>query len=109
MTAAPLVVVTGASHGIGRAVASAFAPQGHPLLLVARHPTPLEGLPSEQIATAAVDVSDCEALDTAIRAAEALHGPTECLVNCARFLRIGTLDDPPRCPWPPSPHAPVTF
>ncbi|MEU6704760.1 SDR family oxidoreductase [Streptomyces wuyuanensis] len=93
MAAAPLVVVTGASHGIGRAVASAFAAQGHPLLLVARHPTPLEGLPSEQIATAAVDVSDHEALETAIRAAEALHGPTECLVNCAGFLRIGTLED----------------
>ncbi|MFC5802327.1 SDR family oxidoreductase [Streptomyces formicae] len=90
--AQPLVVVTGASHGIGRAVAAAFAAERHPLLLVSRHPTPLDGLPCEQIATAAVDVSDYAALEAAIRAAEALHGPTECLVNCAGFLRIGALE-----------------
>jgi NADP-dependent 3-hydroxy acid dehydrogenase YdfG len=88
----PLIVVTGASHGIGRAAAAAFAAEQHPLLLVSRHPVPLDGLPSEQIMSAAVDVSDYAALEAAVHTAEARHGPTECLVNCAGFLRIGALE-----------------
>jgi NADP-dependent 3-hydroxy acid dehydrogenase YdfG len=87
----PLVVVTGASHGIGRAVAVRFAAEGHPLLLIARHPEPLDGIPVEQIRQAAVDVADYVALENAIREAEAVHGPTQCLVNNAGFLRIGAL------------------
>jgi NADP-dependent 3-hydroxy acid dehydrogenase YdfG len=87
----PLVVVTGASHGIGRAVAVRFAAEGHPLLLIARHPEPLGSLPVEQIRQAAVDVADYVALENAIREAEAVHGPTQCLVNNAGFLRIGAL------------------
>ncbi|MFD7444502.1 SDR family oxidoreductase [Streptomyces sp. NPDC059909] len=88
----PLIVVTGASHGIGRAVAKAFAAEEHPLLLMSRHPAALEALPPEQVVSAAVDVSDYAALEAAIRAAEDLYGPTECLVNCAGFLRIGGLE-----------------
>ncbi|WP_351232040.1 SDR family NAD(P)-dependent oxidoreductase [Streptomyces sp. NPDC002133] len=88
----PLIVVTGASHGIGRAVTEAFAAEEHPLLLVSRHPAALEGLPPEQLVRAAVDVADYAALEAAVRAAEDLYGPTECLVNCAGFLRIGGLE-----------------
>jgi NADP-dependent 3-hydroxy acid dehydrogenase YdfG len=89
----PLVVVTGASHGIGRAVARSFAADGHPLLLIARHSEPLDdGLPADQVQQASVDVTDYAAFENAIRAAEAVHGPTECLVNNAGILRIGALD-----------------
>ena len=89
----PLVVVTGASHGIGRAVARSFAAEGHPLLLIARHPEPLgDGLPADRVRQASVDVTDYAALENAIRAAEAVHGPTECLVNNAGILKIGALD-----------------
>ncbi|MBA4860854.1 SDR family NAD(P)-dependent oxidoreductase [Streptomyces sp. PSKA54] len=88
----PLVVVTGAGHGIGRAVAAAFAAEQHPLLLVSRHPTPLGGLPADQVLPAAVDVADYAALEAAVQGAEARYGPTECIVNCAGFLRIGALE-----------------
>jgi NADP-dependent 3-hydroxy acid dehydrogenase YdfG len=88
----PLVVITGASHGIGRSVARKFAADGHPLLLIARHPEPRNGLPMAQIQQASVDVANYEALENAIRAAEAIHGPTECLINNAGFLRIGELE-----------------
>lgn len=89
----PLVVITGASHGIGRAVAEKFTADGHPLLLIARHPEPLDGAPIERIRQASVDVADYEALEGAIRSAESIYGPTECLINNAGFLRIGSLEN----------------
>jgi NADP-dependent 3-hydroxy acid dehydrogenase YdfG len=89
----PLVVVTGASHGIGQAVAARFAAAGHPLLLVARHPEPLDGVAATSIRQAAVDVADYPALERAIRDAEAAYGPTECLVNNAGFLKIAPLEN----------------
>jgi NADP-dependent 3-hydroxy acid dehydrogenase YdfG len=88
----PLIVITGATHGIGRALATAFAAEGHPLLLIARHPEPLDGLPGENIRQAAVDVADFEAVQAAITEAEALYGGTECLINNAGFLKIGKLE-----------------
>jgi NADP-dependent 3-hydroxy acid dehydrogenase YdfG len=91
--AKPLVVITGASRGIGRAVAIKFAAEGHPLLLVARRPEPLDGVPPDQIRQAAVDVADSGALEKAIREAEAIYGPTECLVNNAGFLRIAPFEE----------------
>jgi NADP-dependent 3-hydroxy acid dehydrogenase YdfG len=90
-TPKPLVVVTGASHGIGRAIAAAFAADGHPLLLVARHAEKLDGIASKTILQAAVDVADYAALEAAIRDAERVHGPTSCIVNNAGFLRIRQL------------------
>jgi short-subunit dehydrogenase len=44
----PLVVITGASSGIGLAVARAFAKEGNALLLIARHMKPVDGLPADR-------------------------------------------------------------
>jgi NADP-dependent 3-hydroxy acid dehydrogenase YdfG len=92
---AGLVVVTGASAGIGEAVASAFAKAGHPVLLIARHMAPRAELHGTPVATAAVDVADAEALAAAIAAAERRFGPTACLVNNAGLLRVGALEERP--------------
>src|SRR6476619_7801503 len=78
-----LVVVTGASSGIGLALAQAFAKDGHALLLIARHMKPVDGLPAERTAYAEADVADYAALERAIRGAEAKFGKTACLVNNA--------------------------
>ncbi len=88
----PLIVITGATHGIGRALATAFAALGHPLLLIARHPEPLDGLTAENIRQAAVDVADFRAMQTAIQEAEALYGGTECIINNAGSIKIGKLE-----------------
>lgn len=40
----PLIIVTGASSGIGEATARAFSQLGHPLLLLARRLERLEAL-----------------------------------------------------------------
>ena len=79
----PLVVITGASSGIGLALARAFAKEGHALLLIARHIKPIEGLPADHTVYAPADVADYGALERAIRDAEQRFGKTACLINNA--------------------------
>ena len=94
--AKPLVVVTGASSGIGEATARAFAAQDYPLLLLARRVERMQqlGLPNALIR--GVDVRDRGAIEAAVREAEAVHGPADCLFNNAGIARLGdvTTQDP---------------
>src|SRR5262249_15910482 len=70
----PLVVITGASSGIGLALAHAFAKEGHALLLIARHMKPVDGLPGDRTVCAEADVADYGALERTIRGAEQRFG-----------------------------------
>jgi NADP-dependent 3-hydroxy acid dehydrogenase YdfG len=79
----PLVVITGASSGIGLATARAFAAAGHRLLLISRHIEPLPEFAEQSTAWAQVDVADHDALRRAIEEGEQRFGGTDCLVNCA--------------------------
>ena len=79
----PLVVITGASSGIGLALARAFAKEDNALLLIARHMTTLDGLPADRTAYAEADVADYAALERAIHGAEQKFGKTACLINSA--------------------------
>lgn len=88
--AGALVAITGASRGIGRALAWRFAQAGHALLLISRHATDADGLPPGSMQVAA-DVADSNALGEALRQGEEEHGPVECLINNAGFLKIGAL------------------
>jgi len=87
--AAPLIVITGATHGIGRALAIAFAHDGHPLLLIARHAETIEELANHPHRFAQADVTDYARLAAEIADAEQEFGPTDCLVNDAGFIHIG--------------------
>jgi NADP-dependent 3-hydroxy acid dehydrogenase YdfG len=80
-----LVVITGASSGIGRGIARAFAAEGNPLLLISRQITPLPELAGKQVRYAQADVADYAQVEAAIRAAERDFGETGCLVNGAGF------------------------
>ncbi len=79
----PLVAITGASSGIGLALARAFAREGNALVLIARHMPPAADLPAERTIYAEADVADYKALERAIRSAEARFGKTACLINNA--------------------------
>jgi NADP-dependent 3-hydroxy acid dehydrogenase YdfG len=94
--AKPLVVITGASSGIGAATAQAFAADGYPLLLLARRLDRMESLGLPNTMCRAVDVRDRAAIARAVAEAEAKYGPTDCLFNNAGIARLGdiTKQDP---------------
>jgi 3-oxoacyl-[acyl-carrier protein] reductase len=89
----PLGVVTGASRGIGRAIALELGRQGFSLGLVARSESRLQDVQEELArigvrATAAVaDVTDAEAVDDAVATIAEAFGPIDLVVNNAGSLR----------------------
>jgi NADP-dependent 3-hydroxy acid dehydrogenase YdfG len=86
----PLVVITGASSGIGEACARSFAKAGHPLLLIARRLDRLEALQlPDNVIRAQVDVTDRPKLQEAIEKAVEKYGPVDCLVNNAGIMLLG--------------------
>src|SRR5262245_49602452 len=89
----PLVVITGASSGIGLATAQAFAKAGHPLLLISRHIKPLPTLVDCPVRYAQADVADYEALSRSILNAEQRYGVTGCLVNSAGLANAKPLEE----------------
>jgi NADP-dependent 3-hydroxy acid dehydrogenase YdfG len=88
----PLVVITGASSGIGAATAQAFASAGHPLLLVSRRLDRMQDLGLPNSICMAVDVTDAAAVKAAIDEAQSVYGPVDCLVNNAGVMLLGQVD-----------------
>ena len=82
-------MITGASAGVGRATARAFAGEGASLGLMARDPEGLEAAANEakvagaDVATATVDVADAAAVDAAASDFEERLGPIGVWVNNA--------------------------
>lgn len=85
----PLIIVTGASSGIGEAVARLFSAQGHPLLLLARRVERLLALGLPATLCKGVDVTDREALLAVVKEAEAQYGPADAIVNNAGVMLLG--------------------
>lgn len=92
------VIVTGASRGIGAAVARAFAEEEAELALVARSQAELEELASELAASGcravavAGDLSDAASLEDAMRHAVEGLGGVDVLVNNAGASPFGSFD-----------------
>ncbi|HHC6462224.1 TPA: SDR family oxidoreductase [Vibrio parahaemolyticus] len=94
-----LVVITGASSGIGEVIARRFSEEGHPLLLVARRVERLEALNLPNTLCEKVDVTDQASLITAIEKAEAQFGPADVLVNNAGVMLLGQIDTQDAAEW----------
>jgi short-subunit dehydrogenase len=83
------VMITGASAGVGRATAIAFARRGDCVGLIARGRAGLEGAANDveraggRALPLQVDVSDADAVDTAASRLEEVHGPIDVWVNNA--------------------------
>lgn len=97
---APAAVITGATQGIGRALADEFAKGGHTLLLIARTETTLAKAASEIAAKynvavhyVACDLSTKEGCDQVAEALRRRGLYCESLVNNAAIMRAGFFQD----------------
>ncbi|GAM57810.1 oxidoreductase [Vibrio ishigakensis] len=94
-----LVVITGASSGIGKAIALRLSEQGHPLLLLARRVERLEEMNLPNTLCAKVDVTDINSFAQAIKKAEEQFGEAEVLVNNAGTMLLGQIDTQDAQEW----------
>ncbi len=86
-----LVVITGATSGIGQQTAVQFSELGYPLLLLGRNIKKLESMQLPNAIVNSVDVTDIEALKKAIQAAETAYGPVDAIINCAGVMQLGDI------------------
>lgn len=84
-----LVVITGASSGIGAKIAETMSGNGHPVLLLSRRLEEMEALNLPNSLCKSVDVTDLEAMKAAIIEAEEKFGKVDLLVNCAGIMLLG--------------------
>lgn len=94
-----VVVVTGASRGIGAEVARLAAESGATVVMVARSAEPMEALASQlrgegaTVEVEAVDLSDLDAVDALGDRLIARHGGVDVLIhNAARSIRRPVMD-----------------
>lgn len=94
-----LIVITGASSGIGKSTAKVFSKLGHPLLLIARRVDKLKELNLPDTIYAKVDVTNFDNLKATIQNAEQKYGKTGCLINNAGAMLLGSIDTQKISEW----------
>src|SRR5260221_3961078 len=89
-------LITGSSRGLGRALAPAVLDHGHKLVATARNPAQLADLAErygDQVRTVALDVTDEQAANSAIKAASEAFGRLDVLINNAGYGNVGPIED----------------
>lgn len=100
-SSAPVVLITGASAGIGEAVARRFARGGYRLVAVARRKDRLDQLAKSlsettEVRTLPADVAANDTPERAVEMAQTAFGRLDCLVNNAgagRWAPVHEMDD----------------
>jgi NAD(P)-dependent dehydrogenase (short-subunit alcohol dehydrogenase family) len=93
------VVITGASAGVGRATAHAFAAQRAQIGLIARGTRGLQAAAAEvekrggKALALPLDVADPDAVEGAAESVENRFGPIDIWVNCAMATRTNSSPD----------------
>ena len=85
MTESKNILVTGASKGIGKSIASALVKEGHNVFLTARNKALLKNVCHEIGAKGyfAVDLSNDDAIEKLVKLTAAAYGDIEILINNA--------------------------
>jgi NAD(P)-dependent dehydrogenase (short-subunit alcohol dehydrogenase family) len=89
-------LVTGASRGLGRAIAEAVPAAGHRLVAAARDPRTLDDLVAarpDAVRAVALDVTDPDAARAAVQAALDAFGRLDVVVNNAGYADLASLED----------------
>jgi NAD(P)-dependent dehydrogenase (short-subunit alcohol dehydrogenase family) len=89
-------LITGCSRGIGRALAHAVLEAGYRLIATAREPAQLADLVmryGDAVRVQALDVTDTDAAEAAVRAARDQFGGLDVLVNNAGYGNVGSVED----------------
>jgi NAD(P)-dependent dehydrogenase (short-subunit alcohol dehydrogenase family) len=100
-----IVVITGATSGIGRESALAFSRQGARLVLVGRKADALKEVAAEaekagaRTVTRAVDVTSAEAPAVIVGAAVEAFGGIDVLVNAAGVIATGSIENTSEAGW----------
>lgn len=92
MTDSKIVLVTGATSGIGAAVARRLAAQGHRVLAGARREDRLAELAGDNIEVRRLDVTDRADIVSFVDWAVAAHGRIDVIVNNAGVMPLSRLD-----------------
>jgi NADP-dependent 3-hydroxy acid dehydrogenase YdfG len=95
MSSSQVVLISGCSTGIGRALARAFAAQGHQVFASARNPDTLRELVLPNLHALRLDVLDQGSIQAAVGEVIARAGRIDMLVNNAGINRVGPLLEQP--------------
>lgn len=93
----PVVLVVGASSGIGAATVGLLAGRGHTVIGVSRSPAALARLSAAHptVTTAVADVLDAPALQQVVADLVAEHGRLDAVVHTAQVMAYGRVEDVP--------------
>lgn len=86
------IAITGATSGIGHAIARTFIQKGYRVLLLGRRIDRLASLASDDVLIRQVAATDRVALDAALADATEAFGPVEAIINNAGRMLLGQIE-----------------